>query len=257
MAIISLDLDYVDEWLRWRVLNLPDNKRPRSAPHRIPDPVWLIHTKFMAWGRWVANGNVGPRPPQGFQKPPDWARDLVEGPRIRAALKKLGPPLIHVPTIPDLGPWCRGGMSLLDYDMTHAGKLKKGTLLYPACDGAWGAGTDIIAPERLKIYQDSSAVRRNGDPDGDAFYAVGVSGTEYWVAHLVYNHKLLGKWVAKGMFLADVSRNHDEPHGHLGVYAQGTRIGGRKFGKELLHNINYKHGKPTIREQFTAFALAA
>lgn len=159
--------------------------------------------------------------------------------------------------LPDLGPFVEGEPSVLDHDLTHAtGGFPTAThrTKYPAFDGGFGAGKKIIAPEPLRVYRASSARRRDGRPNGKAFYARGVSGIEYWVGHTTdvppislrarLTRGRAGPLTPKGAFLTTVSANHEVPHGHFGIDASGL------IGFELAHRTDYRHGAPTVREQF-------
>lgn len=161
-----------------------------------------------------------------------------------------------LPSIPDLGPFVEGEPSVLDHDLTHAtGGFPTVThrTKFPAFDGGFRAGKKIIAPEPLRVYRASSASRRDGRPNGKAFYARGVSGIEYWVGHttdvppISLKARLTlgraGPLVPKGAFLTTVSANHEAPHGHFAIDATAL------LGYDLAHRTDYSHGAPTVREQ--------
>lgn len=151
--------------------------------------------------------------------------------------------------IPDLGPITPGDASLLDFDLTHP---TGGLAGYPALDSPFGAGKPIIAPEPLVVWKASSARRRDGDPNGKAFYARGDT-FDYWIGHTTdvpaisalarATRGRLGPKIPKGARLTTVSANHEAPHGHVGVNSD------RLLGRELEHRTDYQHGAPTIREQ--------
>ena len=135
--------------------------------------------------------------------------------------------------VPALGPVVAGGRSILDQDLTHA---TSGIPGYPAFDDGWVAGKEVIAPEPLQVTQQSSA------QGGDAFYATGASKIRYWFGH-VDAAPLTGKRFKKGDVLARISAQHPRPHVHVGINVQSL------VGFELLHNLNYTHGKPTVGAQ--------
>ena len=139
--------------------------------------------------------------------------------------------------VPDLGPVFAGGKSVLDHDLTH---ITGGLPDYPAFDDAYTAGTAIIAPEPLEITGQSSS-----NP-GDAFYARGDSGLEYWFGHLTSSPPDGGRF-NKGAKLSSVL-DHDVgggPHVHGGI--DGRSVMGHQFE---AHD-NYTHGAPTIGEQLS------
>lgn len=142
--------------------------------------------------------------------------------------------------VPNLGPVCANGKTVLDQDLTHA---TGGLDLYPAFDDAFNAGTSVIAPEPIVIVRDSSS-----DP-GDACYAEGDSGLDYWFGHLV-SAPAVGKKFAKGAKVGTVL-DHNQgggPHVHVGVNVE--RLWGN--GKQLKHHTDYTHGAPTVGSQLAA-----
>jgi hypothetical protein len=142
--------------------------------------------------------------------------------------------------LPDLGPMWKGGVCVLDQDLTHA---TSGIDLYPAFDDAFVAGREIIAPEKITVTQASSS-----NP-GDAFYAEGVSGLAYWVGHLVVAPGV-GRSFSKGAVLGSVLETDigGGSHCHVGVNIERLR----GDGEELIHHTDYTHGAPTIGEQLAA-----
>lgn len=152
--------------------------------------------------------------------------------------------------VPDLGPFVEGGKSVLHHDLTHA---TGGLAGYPAFDDGFRAGTAIIAPEPLRVYRASSARRRDGRPNGMAFYARGESRLDYWVGHTTdvppmsararATRGRLGPLAPKGAKLTTVSANHEAPHGHFGINASAL------VGHELEHHTDYTHGATPVGEQ--------
>lgn len=141
--------------------------------------------------------------------------------------------------VPDLGPVTPGGKSVLRQDLTHmTGGLDK----YPAFDDAFHAGKSVIAPEPLTVTRRSSARRRDGTPNGKAFYADGASGIKYWFGHTT-DAPAVGTKFGKGDRMTFVSGNHEAPHLHVGVDARAL------IGKVLEHHTNYTHGAPTVGVQ--------
>lgn len=152
-----------------------------------------------------------------------------------------------VPRWAKLGPVTRGGISLLDFDLTH---LTTGLDLFPAVDLAWGAGIDIIAPEGCVVFlKDSSA------SPGEAVYLKGDSRLVHWVGHITRDWPL-GHRFEKGDKIADVLDQSGTDHCHWAVNAEaylgkGNRL---KYGR-TGNGPNYTHGSPTIRRQLEAAAL--
>jgi hypothetical protein len=138
-------------------------------------------------------------------------------------------------SVPDLGPVCAGGKSVLNHDLTHA---TSGLPDYPAFDDAFTQGKEIIAPEDLTITGQSSS-----NP-GDAFYATGKSGLKYWFGHLTSSPGN-GTVVKKGARLSTVCANSigGGPHVHVGI--DGRPVMGHQF----VYHTDYTHGAPTIGAQ--------
>jgi peptidoglycan hydrolase-like protein with peptidoglycan-binding domain len=142
--------------------------------------------------------------------------------------------------VPDLGPVFSGGKSVLNQDLTHA---TSGIPLYPAFDDAFAEGVTIIAPEDLEVVRDSSS-----NP-GDAFYALGKSGLQWWFGHLVSAPKV-GTKITKGKALGKTCPNNvgGGPHVHVGINVE--KIWGA--GKQMAHHTNYTHGGPLVGTQLEA-----
>lgn len=149
--------------------------------------------------------------------------------------------------VPALGPAWPGGPSILQLDLTHITSGMNDP--YPAFDGPFGGGKTMLAPEPLEVTRQSSARRRDGNPNGKAFYATGASGIKYWFAH-IEEAPPVGTFFRKGQAVGKVSWNHEEPHGHVGVDARGL------IGRVLEHHTNYTHGATPIGIQL-AKALEA
>lgn len=147
------------------------------------------------------------------------------------------------PPVPALGPVVPGGRSVLEQDLTHATGGLDG---YPAFDDAVGhPGLAVIAPEALTVTRQSSARRRDGNPNGKAFYADGASGIKYWFGHLDAA-PAVGKRFKKGEVMAKISANHEVPHLHVGMDARAL------IGHDLVHHTNYTHGAPKVGVQLAA-----
>lgn len=146
------------------------------------------------------------------------------------------------PHVPALGPVYRGGISILQHDLTHS---TDGIPLYPAYDDAFVLGRQIIAPENIYVTRASSSV------PGDAFYATGDSGIKYWFGHLYYAPSV-GRRFKKGEVFGKVGPNHiGSPHCHVGINVE--QLWGR--GTQLLHHTDYTHGAPLVGAQLKAHEL--
>jgi len=142
--------------------------------------------------------------------------------------------------VPDLGPIVNGGKKVTAQDLTHD---TSGLSLYPAFDDAFGEGVTVIAPEDIEITKASSS-----NP-GDACYAEGKSGLQYWFGHLT-TAPSVGKKIAKGGKVGVTCHNEvgGGPHCHLGVNVE--KLWGS--GKQMTHHTNYTHGGPLIGDQLEA-----
>lgn len=172
------------------------------------------------------------------------------GPNWREAFKyleRLAQDLTPHKNVPDLGPVTKGGKSVLLQDLTHeTGGFpnENSDSVMPAFDDAIGhPGLAVIAPEALTVTRQSSAQRRDGNPNGKAFYATGVSGIKYWFGHVDASPAVSAKF-KKGQKMAAISSNHEAPHLHIGVDARALN-----GGKDLLHHTDYTHGAPLVGTQ--------
>ena len=162
--------------------------------------------------------------------------------RAAALYKSYLPPT----AAPNLGPLFKGGRSVLKQDLTHrtSGLPNNGSGdMWPALDDAFAAGTTIIAPEDIEITKSSSS-----NP-GDACYAKGKSGIEWWFGHLV-TAPAVGKQIKKGATIGHVCQNNlgGGPHVHAALNVE--RLWGK--GKALTHKTTYSHGAPLIGDQLAA-----
>lgn len=156
------------------------------------------------------------------------------------ALDELAADLAPKTKVPALGPVVSGGVSLLEQDLTHPTGGLDG---YPALDDGFAhPGLAVIAPEAVTVTRQSSARRRDGNPNGNAFYATGASGIRYWFGH-VDTAPAVGAKFRKGQRMAAISSNHEAPHLHVGIDAKPL------IGRELEHHDNYTHGAPTVGVQ--------
>jgi hypothetical protein len=165
-----------------------------------------------------------------------------EGVHWRNALRKIKEieaALTPQPSrVPNLGPIVAGGRSILLYDCTH---ITDG-VGWPAFDHVCAAGTPVLAPESIMIYDNTS-----GAQGGDAFYGRGASGMRYWFGHIAHVPRQ-GMVFAKGKVMTVVSSDHPHPHVHLGIDAKPL------IGRALISHTDYTHGAPLIGKQL-AWAL--
>jgi len=240
-------------------------KRTVSRAGRWPwGPFDDAYSDGFAHGR---SGNVGETGVAGVQRqagiePTGWVGEhtfnLLRSIRIPAGLPHAGEPAMdHTAAllvdeayelfagggaggVPELGPVCLGGRSVLEQDLTHA---TGGIPLYPAFDDAFAEGVSIIAPEELVVTRQSSA-----NP-GDAFYADGESGLRYWFGHLD-RAPSNGARIAKGEVVACTCHNEigGGPHVHVGLNVE--LLWGA--GQEMTHRTNYTHGAPLVGAQLEA-----
>lgn len=143
--------------------------------------------------------------------------------------------------VPNLGPVWQGGVSVLEHELTHA---TSGIPLYPAFDDAFVEGRTIVAPEALEVV----APETSSNP-GEAFYARGDSGLEWWFGHLA-SSPAIGARYAKGKRVGEVGPNSigGGPHVHVGVNVESLW----GLGAELTHHTDYTYGAPTIGDQLGA-----
>lgn len=158
---------------------------------------------------------------------------------LAASLVAPKPPVSRVP---NLGPIIEGGKSILLHDLTHP---TDGIPYYPAFDDGFGdAGRYVIAPENVKIAQQS------GSQGGDAFYMEGVSLIEYWIGHIALappTNKLYrkGERITR---IAWIPSTQGGPHVHCAIDAR--KLTG---GRVLEHHTDYSHGAPKIGVQLARY----
>jgi hypothetical protein len=181
-------------------------------------------------GRWVKVRSLK-------LKTGDFAMDAFSQKMIQAELNSVQP------KVPALGPVYRGGLSILQQDLTHA---TDGIQYYPAFDTAFDEGMSLIAPEHMVVTRESSS------RPGDACYCTGDSGIRYWFGHQAYA-PAVGRRFNKGDVFGRVAANHigGGPHCHVGINVEG--IWGA--GKQLQHHTNYTHGAPLVGYQLSAHSI--
>lgn len=141
------------------------------------------------------------------------------------------PPVV----IPQLGPIYRGAyaVSVMQHSLTHR---TSGIDYFPAFDDGWVAGRDVIAPEPVEVYEQSSSA------GGDAFFCRGESKMKYWFGHLAVAPSN-GRDFAKGEKMGDIAwlpYHLGSSHVHCGIDARSL------IGHELIHRTDYRPGSPTV-----------
>lgn len=180
-------------------------------------------------GRWRVLRSM--KIPAGRPHAGEYALDRVAMEQIQAQHRKESLPL------PELGPVTRGGLSVLDFCLSH---YTDGLPLYAAFDTGFDGGVDVIAPEALEVTEIGSA------QGGAAFYATGDSRIAYWFGHVAVPPRV-GRRFERGAKMADVSYEPDTPHVHVGVNTVPF------CGSRLWSPDNYTNTPPTLREQLAAW----
>lgn len=140
------------------------------------------------------------------------------------------------PVVPQLGPIVAGGVAVSLHTLTH---VTDGIPGYPAFDDGWIAGRLVVAPEDMRVTEQSGA------QGGDACYTLGRSGIRFWIGHLVAappTGREFRRGAAIGQ-LANLPSYQGGPHVHLGLNA-------RALGVEL-RATGYGSG-PTVDAQLRA-----
>jgi hypothetical protein len=162
---------------------------------------------------------------------PWWSKAM---PKLDTAIKWL-----ERPAVPPLGPVLEDGLDILLLAPTHN---TDGVPHHPAFDTGFGqAGRWVIAPEKLTVTRQSNAL------GGDAVFAAGVSGIDYWIGH-ISPAPGTGRTFRKGERLARIANQAATDHVHWGLDVR------RLIGKDLLYGANgngpdYTWGSPTIGAQ--------
>lgn len=161
---------------------------------------------------------------------------------------KLRYRLFKVPKPPppkwaDIGPVVKNGPSVLKHDPTH----KTDEIpLFIAFDTAFAAGLEIIAPEDMVV--DTKLTSAN---PGEAFYATGVSGIRWWIAHHDKQWPL-GTRLLKGAPVGRVipTTIGGGAHCHVAMNVEALLGKGKqlKYGK-TGNGPDYSHGSPTVGVQ--------
>jgi hypothetical protein len=141
--------------------------------------------------------------------------------------------------VPALGPVLEDGLDILLLAPTHN---TDGVPHHPAFDTGFGqAGRWVIAPEKLTVTQQSNAL------GGDAVFAAGVSGIDYWIGH-ISPAPGTGRTFRKGERLSRIANQAATDHVHWGLDVR------RLIGRDLAYGANgngpdYTWGSPTIGAQ--------
>lgn len=162
---------------------------------------------------------------------PNWQNAFRKLEQLRADLGKT--------PIPALGPVLERDQSMLLYAPTHN---TDGVPNYPAFDAGFGqAGRWIIAPEALTIQ------RQSGAQGGDAVYARGKSGIDYWIGHIGVAPPT-GKVFTKGTRIARIADQSGTDHVHWGLDVRPLTGKSLKYGRNG-NGPDYTYGAETIGVQ--------
>jgi hypothetical protein len=157
-----------------------------------------------------------------------WARAMND-------LKYLAADLKPTP-VPQLGKVLPNGKTVLMECCTHFTDV----LNWPAYDEKGTPGTQVLAPENLVVYDNTSSAQ-----GGDAFYARGKSGIRYWFGHISTVPRL-GAEFKKGQPMTKISREHPVPHVHVALDVRPL------IGRHLISHHDYSQGAPLIGVQLKA-----
>lgn len=166
-----------------------------------------------------------------------WRRAFGKLDRLQADLGR--------PPVPALGPIVANGLPVLLFAPTHetSGLFATTGSHYPAFDSEFGQiGRWVIAPEALTVTRDSSS------QGGDAFYARGASGLDYWFGHLSVAPPK-GTTFRKGQRIGQIA-SIARPHVHLGIDARPLIGRDLKWGRDG-NGPPYTYGAPTVGAQLT------
>lgn len=147
------------------------------------------------------------------------------------------------PPVPNLGPVLKFGKPILLEAPTHNtdGLFDDTGSEYPAFDFGWIAGLEVLAPEPLRVTQQS------GSMGGDAFYAQGESSLSYWFGHLV-SAPATGVRFARGDVVGRIAAIPREDHGHLGIDARPLIHRDLKWGRNG-NGPDYTYGAEAVGRQ--------
>ena len=150
---------------------------------------------------------------------------------------------LSLPPVPALGPVLEGSATtMLQYSPTHN---TDGVPFYPAFDAGFGqAGRWIIAPELLTVTKQSGAM------GGDAIYATGKSGIDYWIGH-IGTAPATGRTFRKGERIARIADQTGTDHVHWGLDTRPLTGKSLKYGRNG-NGPDYSWGSPSIGKQLAA-----
>lgn len=148
------------------------------------------------------------------------------------------PPKPTMPAIPQLGQLYSGGSSPMAHDLTHrtGGLAGVRGSVWPAYDDGWIIGRVILAVDDLTVFDQSSSA------GGDAFFARGASGLEFWYGHLASPVPATGRQFERGEPVGRIA-SMARAHVHLAINAVPL------IGHDLAHRTDYSHGAPLVGAQ--------
>lgn len=176
-----------------------------------------------------------------LRKTEEGYKDNPNGPNWRNAFRKLEELQADLakPPVPLLGPVLEGDKAMLEYAPTHN---TDGVPNHPAFDAGFGqAGRWVIAPETLTVTKQSGAV------GGDAVYARGASGIEYWIGH-IGPPPATGVKFPKGSRITRIADQSGTDHVHWGLDVRPLTGQGLKYGANG-DGPDYTWGSPSIGAQ--------
>lgn len=176
-----------------------------------------------------------------LRKTEEGYKDNPNGPNWQNAFRKLEQLQqdLGKPPVPALGPVLEGAQSMLAYSPTHN---TDGVPFYPAFDTGFGqAGRWVIAPELMTVQKQSGAI------GGDAFYATGKSGIDYWVGHIGVAPPT-GTTFRKGERIARIADQSGTDHVHWGLDTRPLTGKTLKWGRDG-NGPDYTYGSDPIGVQ--------
>lgn len=152
---------------------------------------------------------------------------------------------LYRPPVPSLGPCIRGGKPVLLESPTHNtdGLYKRTGSHYAAFDFGWDAGLTVIAWEKIKVTDQSSAM------GADAFYGIGLeSDLPFWLGHITRS-PATGTVIARGKSITAIAAISGADHGHLGFDGRPLMPGTKDFTWGKPVGRDYTLGGPTYMQQ--------
>lgn len=174
-----------------------------------------------------------------LRKTEEGYKDNPNGPNWENAFRKLNQLQQDLgrPPVPALGPVLEGdARAMLAYAPTHN---TDGVPGYPAFDAGFGqAGRWVLAPEKITIQ------RQSGAQGGDAVFARGQSGIDYWIGHIT-PAPANGTVFLKGAKISRIANQVATDHVHWGLDVRPLTGQSLKYGRDG-NGPDYTYGSPAI-----------